>query len=216
MKNLNDLALMLSEVMNQMQQQMSTMMPGSQMCNNPGQSQGEQQGRVPMDKITKGQEKLNQDMEQMQKGMSEGEKGSSEQFAKLAARQAALRKALRDLAQEKQQQGKGDPNLEQAIEQMDKIETELVNKSLTNEMLKRQEEILTRLLEAEKAEREREMDNKRKAETALQVRRELPPSLAEYIKKREAEIESFQTVSPALNPYYKFLVEKYYDAMKTQ
>jgi hypothetical protein len=99
---------------------------------------------------------------------------------------------------------------------MDKIETELVNKQLTNAMLKRQEEILTRLLEAEKAEREREMDNKRRAETAQQIERELPPSLQEYIKKREAEIESFQTVSPSLRPYYKFLVEEYYDALKTQ
>ena len=50
MKNLNDLAVMLSEVMNQMQQDMSSMMPGAQMCNNPG---GE--GAKPSDKISEGQ-----------------------------------------------------------------------------------------------------------------------------------------------------------------
>ena len=220
MTNLNDLALMLSEVMNQMQQQMSMMMPGNQMCDNPGAKPGSQSGKVPMDKITEGQQQLNEDMKKMMEGMKkgrqEGEKGSSEQFARMAARQAAMRKALRDAQQEKQQRGQGDESLDNAIKGMDEIETELVNKRLTNEMLKRQEEILTRLLEAERAEREREMDNKRKAETAQQIERKLPPSIEEYIKKREAEVESFQTVSPDLRPYYKFLVEEYYDALKKQ
>ena len=218
MTNLNDLALMLSEVMNQMQQQMAMMMPGSQMCDNPANMPGQQSGRVPMDKITEGQQQLNEDMKEMrdQMGRQEGEKGSSEQFARMAARQAALRKALRELQQEKQQRGQGDQSLENTLEEMDKIETELVNKRLTNEMLKRQQEILTRLLEAERAERQREMDNKRKSETAQQIERKLPPSIEEYIKQRAAEVESFQTVSPALKPYYKFLVEEYYDALKKQ
>ena len=217
MTGMNDLALMLSEVMNQMQQQMSMMMPGNQMCDNPQQQgQGENSGSVPMDKITQGQKDLNKDMKGMKEGMKKGEKGSSEQFARMAARQAALRKALRELAKEKEQRGNRDQGLEEAIEQMDKIETDLVNKRLTNEMIKRQREILTRLLEAEKAEQQREMDEKRQGESAQQIERILPPEIDEYLKEREAEIESFQTVSPSLRPYYKFLVEEYYDALKRQ
>jgi hypothetical protein len=216
MKNLNDLALMLSEVMNQMQQQMSSMMPGSQMCNNPGgQGQGKS-GRVPMDKITEGQQQLNEDMKQMMQGRKDGKQGSSEEFARMAARQAAMRKALRDLQQEKQQRGQGSPSLDPIMEDMDKVETQLVNKQLSNEMLKRQQEILTRLLEAERAEREREMDNERRAEMARQTEKTLPPALEEYMKKREAEIESYRTASPVLRPYYKFLVEEYYNALKNQ
>jgi len=99
---------------------------------------------------------------------------------------------------------------------MDKTETELVNKKLTNEMMKRQQEIITRLLESDRAERVREMDNKRKAEQANQTERTMPPALEEYIKKREAEIESLRSASPALRPYYKFLVEEYYNALKNQ
>ncbi len=77
-----------------------------------------------------------------------------------------------------------------------------------------QEKITNRLLEAEKAERQREFDNKRKAETASEKKREFPPSLKEYIKKREAELEMYKTVSPALRPYYKYLVDEYYKALK--
>ena len=213
MKNVNDLALMLSEVMNQMQQQMAGMMAGSQMCNKPGGSGG-QNGKVPQDKISQGQQKLNEQMQQMKKGMQEGKGGTSEEFAKMAARQAALRQALRNKQKEMQQKGQGSKELQEMIDQMNKVETDLVNKKLTNEMLKRQEEILTRLLEHEKAEREREYDNKRKSEIAKEYDRELPPSLEEYIKKREAEIEMYKTVSPSLKPYYRFLVEEYFKSLK--
>ena len=214
MKNVNDLALMLSEVMNQMQQQMSSMMEGSQMCKKPGGKPGSKPGSKPGDKMSQGQGELNKQMEAMKKALESGKKGSSKEFAKMAAQQAALRKALRDLAKEKQQKGQGDKQLQEIIEQMDKVETDLVNKRLTNEMLKRQQDILTRLLKAEKAEREREYEEKRKAETASQKERKMPPSLEEYIKKREAEIEMFKTVSPSLRQYYKMLVEEYYKSLK--
>jgi len=217
MKNLNDLALMLSEVMDQMQQQMSSMMPGSQMCNKPGGKGGGKSGRVPMDKISEGQQKLNEDMKKLGKGMSgSGGSPSSKEFAQMAARQAAMRKALRDIQKGKKEQGQGDEALENIIKEMDKVEIDLVNKKLTAEMYKRQQDILTRLLESEKAEREREKDNKRKAETAQEMQRKMPPSLEEYIKKRESEIEQYNTVSPNLKPYYKFLVEEYYNALKKQ
>jgi hypothetical protein len=214
MKNVNDLALMLSEVMNQMQQQMSSMMEGSQMCKKPGGKPGSKPGSKPGDKMSQGQGELNKQMDAMKKALESGKKGSSKEFAKMAAKQAALRKALRDLAKEKQQKGQGDKQLQEIIEQMDKVETDLVNKRLTNEMLKRQQDIMTRLLKAEKAERQREYEEKRKAETASQKERKMPPSLEEYIKKREAEIEMFKTVSPSLRPYYKMLVEEYYKSLK--
>ena len=127
----------------------------------------------------------------------------------MAAKQAALRNALRQLQKEKQQQGKGDKALDEIMQEMDKIETDLVNKRLTNEMMKRQQEILTRLLEEERAEREREQDEQREAQSAKQQPAKLPPALEEYLKKRRAEVDLFRTVSPALKPYYKQLVEEY-------
>jgi myosin heavy subunit len=214
MKNVNDLALMLSESMEEMQQQMSGMMAGSQMCNKPGMSGGKS-GKVPMDKITEGQKGLNGEMKKMMEGGKDGKDGpSSKDFAEAAARQAALRKALEGMQQEKMEQGKGDKGLQELIEAMDKIETDLVNKRLDNDMLLRQQEIVTRLLEAEKAERQREFDNKRKAETGSDYKKELPPALKEYLKEREAEVEMYKKVSPSLRPYYKKLVDEYYKALK--
>lgn len=212
MKNLNDLALMLSESMEQMQQDMAGNMAGSQNCKKPGgKSSG---GAKPSDKMGKGQESINQIMKDLQERLKKGQGGSSKEFAQLAARQAAMRKALEELAKEKRQSGKPDKDLQDIIDQMDKTETELVNKRLTAESMKRQEQILKKLLEFEKAEREREQDEKRQAETAQQYERRMPPALEEYLRKRQAELDLYRTVSPELKPYYKHLVEEYHRNLK--
>ena len=215
MKNVNDLALMLSETMEQMQQQMSGMKSGNQMCNKPGGSSGNK----PSDKMSKGQQSLKEMLENMKKrmeknGNSPGQGGSAKEFAKMAARQAAMREALRQKQKEMQERGKGDPLLQDIIDDMNKMEEDLVNKRLTNEMMKRQEEILSRLLEHEQAEREKDQDKKRKGKTAKNYERKTPPSLEEYLKKREAEVDLYKSVSPALRPYYRNLVEEYHKSLK--
>lgn len=223
MKNLNDLALMLAESMEQMQQQMADGMPGDQACQKPGKGKGKGKGSSkgegePKDKMSKGQQDVGKIMkemkERMEKGKSQGgaqggAPGSSKEFAQLAAKQAALRNAMRQKQKELQEQGKGDPALDQLQDEMNKLEIDLVNKRLTNEMLKRQEQIMTRLLEHEKAEREREQDDQRQAQAAQQQPAKMPPALEEYLKKRRAEVDQFRTVSPALKPFYKRLVEDY-------
>ncbi len=212
MKNVNDLALMLSETMNNMQQQMASMMSGNTMCQQPQQGQGQS----PNDKMSQGQQQLNQQMQQQgQQGKDGGNPGlSSEEFAKLAARQAALRRALEEKQKQLREQGKGNKGLQEIIDEMDKVEIDLVNKQLRNETMKRQQDILTRLLKHEKAERQREFDQKRKSETAQEEPKTIPPSLEEYIKKRKAELELYKTVSPSLKPYYKNLVEEYFNKLK--
>lgn len=219
MTGLNDLALMLSEVMEQMQQQMSGQMSGSQMCEKPGGSGMPKMGQM--------QQQLNQQMKEMMEKMQNGENpggkgkggkagkgGMSKEFAEMAAKQAAIRKALKEMADAKREAGGGSKALDKLIKEMDKTETDLVNKRLNNEMMKRQQDILTRLLESAKAEREQEKDKKREAQAAREQERKMPPTLEEYIKKREAEIEMYKSVSPTLKPYYKDLVEEYYKSLR--
>ncbi len=218
MKNVNDLALMLSESMNQMQQQMSES-PGKGNDSKPGKNKGKggkggKEGE-PKDKMGEGQKSVNESLKKMKErmqGMGKGEQ--SKEFAKMAAQQAAMREALKKKQKELQERGKGDKGLQDIIDGMEKTETELVNKKLNNETIKRNEDILTRLLESEKAERERKEDEQRKANTAKEQQNQMPPALQEYIKKRQAEVEQYQKVSPTLKPYYKQLVEDYFKSLK--
>jgi len=210
MKSLNDLALMLSESLEQLQQQMASKMKGQQMCadpNSPGQGE-------PKDQMSEGQEKLNEQMKGKQK---EGKSPSAREFAEMAAKQAALRKAMEAKQRKLQQQGKGgSKEVQEMVDEMNKSEIELVNKRLNGELLKRQQQILTRMLEFEKAERQQDQDEKRKAEIAKNTPTPMPPALEEYIRQRKAEIQSYQTVSPTLKPYYKNLVENYLKSYKSK
>lgn len=218
MTNLNNLALMLSEAMDQMQQQMAQQMPGTQQCQNGKQGQGK-----PKPSLSQMQQQMNQQLQDMQQKMQgKGEKpdgkekgsgqgGMSKEMAKMAAKQAAIREALRQLDQKENKNGEGSlGDLQKLQEEMDKTETDLVNKQITNEMIQRQQEILTKLLDAEEAMRERELDKERKANSANQIARETPPSLEEYFRQRDAEIQLYKTLPPSLKPYYKNLVEQYF------
>ena len=211
MTYLNDLAVMLSESMAQMQQQMSSGMPGSQMCNNPKPGKGG--GKKPMDKITQGQQEIKEGMGKMMEKMKGGEKPSSEEFGKMAQQQAAMRKMLRDMQQGNSERGQNDKMLQEIMDAMDGIEKDLVNKNLTNEMMKRQQEIETRLLEADKAERQRDLDDKRESKTADKVQRKIPPAIEAYLKQRQNQLREVDRSSPLLTPYYKRLVDLYYKSL---
>ena len=228
MTDVNDLALMLSESMDQMQQQMASAMPGQQSCEKPG-GQGEGQGgkssgKAPSDKMSEGQESLKEQMERAMENMRKRQQGqqqgkgqggvSSREFAEMAAKQAALRKQLRDKQRQLREQGKGSKGLQDIIDGMDEVETDLVNKRLTSEMLRRQEEILTRLLEAEEAERQQDEEERREAERAEEVARVPPPALEEYLRQRSRQTDLYQEVSPDLRPYYRRLVEQYQEALR--
>ena len=225
MTALNDLALMLSESMEQMQQSMAEQMAGQQMCEKPGDKEGEgeegkggkggKKGKGKMGQMRKMQEQLQQQLQDMKDGKTPG---NSKQFAEMAAKQAAIRKALQELKNQQQQEGKGGKGgkeLQDLIDQMDKVETDLVNKKVPDaETMKRQQDIVTRLLEAENSEREREYEEKRKAEQADVVEQKMPPAMQEYLRQRQSQVDMFKTVSPSLKPYYKNLVEQYFNSLK--
>ena len=230
MRDVNDLALMLAESLNQMQQQASQM-SGDGSCKNPGkqpkkgEGQGQGKGGGMKDKMSEGQQNVGDMLKQLKErlekqgkgGGGRGGAGMSKEFAEAAAKQAAMREAMRKKLKEMQERGQGEKGkeLQGMMDEMEKIETELVNKQISNETLRRSQDITTRLLESEKAERERKEDEERKANVAKQqLENKTPPALEEYLKKRQSEVEQLRTVSPALRPYYKQLVEEYFRALK--
>ncbi len=213
MTGYNNLALMLSEVLDQMQQAAASSMSGSQNCQNPSQSKGkgEQLGD-----IGQMQQQLNDQINQLSEmmkngGKPQGQGGMSKQLSQMAAKQSAIREALRQLNESQNSDGtNGLGELEELMKQMDQTETDLVNKQLTEELLNRQQEITVKLLEAAEAEKQREKDKQRESQVGMEMDRPVPPSLEEYLKARDAEIELYRTVPADLKPYYKGLVEKYF------
>lgn len=228
MTSSNNLALMLSEVLDQMQKEMSSMMKGDQQCQKPGSN-----SKPSMSNMRKMQEQLNKQMKDMKGKMKGGKKpgeksGSgtpggqrSKELAKMAAQQEAIRQQIQQMADEFQKGGNnpegeegegGMGSMGDAIEKMEQVEEDIVNNDITPETLRRQEEILTRLLEAENAEREREKDNKRKSNEALEQENTPPKDFEEYYKQKQKEAELLKTIPPALQPFYKNKVNEYFNS----
>ena len=204
MTSINNLALLLSEVMEQMQKQQAEQKGGEQMCNKP-------KGNKPNPNMTMGkkQGELSQQIKDLKKSGKTG-KEQSEQLAKLASEQEQLRKSLEQL-RKMQDKGKNGSNgdIGKLEKLMEENEIDLINKRITEKTIQRQEEILTRLLQAENAIRERDLDEKRESKTAKELQRDYPPAFEKYLKDKEKEIEMLKTINPKYTPYYKNKVSEY-------
>lgn len=173
----------------------------------PGEKPGEKPGgQKPGGKSGQGQ--------QGQQGMMPGQQGQgmSEQLAKMAAQQEAIRRQMQQMMDKIKKEGGSNPggNLTDLMEQTEK---DIVNRQITQETMKRQQDIITKLLESEKAEREREQDEQRKSNEAKNQVLSNPAQFLEYKRLREKELELLNTVSPSLTPYYKQKVNEYFNSV---
>lgn len=214
MTSANNLALMLSESLQNMQMQMrQNKNKGSsgQQCKNPqdGESLKRQQS------IKEMQQKLGEQLRQAQDMLKQGKdpRQMSKEFAEMARQQAAIREALRKMKEGMSQDQKDQGKIDQLMQQMDNFERDLVNRKLTEEMIRRQKDFETRLLELENAMREQEEDEQRKGTTAQEMPPRMPPALEEYLQKRRSELDVYKTIPPSLKPFYKNLVERYYKSI---
>jgi hypothetical protein len=245
MTSVNNLALLLNEALEQMQQQMKEQKESKSKkagkCKKPGSGSGKNPSNsgMPASSMRKLQEQLNQQLQQMKEALEKGQKpgqkpgdkkgekpgsglgqngqsglnmpGNSEQFAKMAAQQEALRRQMQSLMDKLKNKGKNPGG--DIANMMEETEKELVNKQITNQTMKRQQEILSRLLESEKAEREREQDEQRKSNEAKNQNLSNPGEFLEYKRLKEKEMELLNTVPPSLTPYYKEKVNNYFNSL---
>lgn len=238
MTRTNNLALMLNEMLSNLMQMQSQAMQSKQKgsCNNPGGMKPKPgMGQQLSDMITK-QKQLGDAMQQMEDAMQKrqgqgkpkdgqqqgqsgsnnsqqngGEYGNAEQLARMAEQQAAIRRQLQQLQSLMNSKGMGNGKEMQEMQQkMDRTETDLVNRRLSSELLLRQREILTRLLETEKAVREQEQDDKRSSKTPQEIARPIPAELQNHLKERQNLLEVYKTIPPQLKPYYKTMVDAYF------
>ncbi len=236
MTSANNLALLLNETLaNLMQMQAQAMMSGSGSCSAPGQpksGQGKPSSAGQMMKdIISGQQQMGKGLEKMQglkpgqqgggQGQGQGGEGSdnegeAEQIARLAQQQGALRRQIQELNSLLNSRGMGGNArlMKEIQEKMDRVETDLVNKRSAAQLEERQKEIMSRLLQADKAIREQEEDNKRSAISGKDEPRPIPPQLHDYLKSQQALLDLYKTAPPILKPYYKKMAEEYLNRIK--
>lgn len=218
--SMNNLSLMLAESMQEMKQKQSECKSkckkaGNGSCNKPGGK-----GKSKKTRAKELQQQLNRQMEAMKRSMEQqgkqqqgqsGQQQWSEQFAKMAAQQEAIRKMMQDYQNQlKSENGVGDASLDKLIEEMQKTEKELVNRTLSDQTLIRQKDIETRMLESEKADRKQDEEKKRESTEGRDILNANPPKDWNLDKAKQSQQEMLRTVPVNLNYYYKEKVNNYF------
>jgi len=215
MTSSNNLALLLSEVINQMKKSQNSSGSGS------GKSKPKKGKQKPGDGKQKGmqdlksmQEGLKKQMEQMLKDMKAGKgkmgkNGENKRLAKMLAQHEIFRQMMKDL----NAQFSLNPETQKMLREIDKMAEEnqkdIVNKRITPKLLERQKRIETRLLEAEKAENKRKTENKRKSTEGKDKIYKSAEDVFEKAKKENTFNEDLYRKNIQLNNFYKKLYDEY-------
>lgn len=232
MTSLNNLALVLAESLDQMQNQMrqNSQKKKNGQCKNKGKSgqcSNPGKGKPSAKSMKQMQQELNKQMEALKKQLDkQGKKDGgrhqlgqgqrmSEEFAKMAAQQEMIRRMMQEYGQELKQGDAGNSKLakeiDQIMKQMEQTETDLVNRTITQQTITRQQQIMTRLLEHEKAEMQREKEERRESHEAGDLYSQPSPAeLEKYNKQQRTSDDQLRTVPPTLSPYYREKVNDYF------
>ena len=228
MTSYNNLALLLNEALQQMQAEMQAQQKGSGNCSKPGN------GKPKPGSMSTGdmKEMLKKQLEKLKKGSSPGEGKEGEkpgekpgdkpgmgmlglgnkEIAKMAAEQTAIRQKLEQMRNELNKDGKGSGNkLSPLIKELEEQEKALINKRPNNDIINRQKEILTRLLESEKAIMERGFDEKRESKSGQNENNSNLIRFDEYNKQKLKQIEHIQSVDPSFSKYYKDKANQFFN-----
>jgi hypothetical protein len=223
MTSYNNLALLLNEALQSMQQQMNSEMQGDGSCEKPGKGRPK-----PGQSMSSGdmKEMLKKQLEQMQKGPNpggnkpgqqpgsapgkEGQPGQglpglgTKELAQMAAEQTAIRQRLEQLKQELNKEGKGLGNqLNPLLKELEEQEKDLLLKRVNPQTIQRQKEILTRLLESEDAIMKRGFEDKRESKSGKDVEKGNQIRFEGYKRSKWNELELIKSIDPALQLYYK-------------
>ncbi len=208
---INDLAFMIANLL-------------EQDPNNQGEGSGSGQPSMEqmieqMQQMGENQQQLNQQLQDMINEM-QGERLTQDQMERLdqiSKQQNQIRKQLQEMQRSGQLDG-GDQlgsEIERMIEEMEDTINDLRGGALDPTLIERQQNILSRMLEAEDALQERDEEEKREGESGNDLQRATPPELT--LEELEKQIRN-RLNDPNFTKYspdYQRLIEKYFELLKT-
>ncbi|WP_343334213.1 DUF4175 family protein [Draconibacterium aestuarii] len=206
----NNMALILNEALENLEKMQANSKPGDQQCENPGQ------GSSGMGDMKKQSESMKEQLQKMIDEMKNGNQGKmSQQMGQSLMQHEMMQQMLRDMMNN----GSVGSDAKKALQHIDDLleqnRKELMNKSINAQTIARQNLITTRLLEAEKAEMEREFEDKRESESAEDFYSN-PVKFFEYKEKENYSIEYLNKNSHKLNNFYNKKYKQYLNKIQAK
>ncbi len=187
------------------------------MANQQGNGQGGMMSLMQQLKQMSGmQMQINSQTKQM-KGRGKSQQQLA-QMQRLASQQAALQKSLEQLNKEAKASGESKKiagDLERIAEEMKEIVTDLKTGNIDDELIKKQEHILARMLDAQRSINERDFEKRRESEQGKEITGKLPPQLKlQNEKKTDLEKELLEAEKEGYKKDYRELIKKYYKELQ--
>jgi predicted ribosome quality control (RQC) complex YloA/Tae2 family protein len=208
MMHLNNLALMLSDLMDQMMNAAGGMGGGmsmQQLLQQLQQMSGQQQG-------------INEQIQQMLNDMV-GNRMSvdqQERLEQLRSQQEALRRQLEELSQDDEAAERILGDLKRIAEQMQESIEEMQRRELGRPLVRRQQEILSRLLDAQRSIRERGREERREGEQARESRRTPPPPVPASNPADRLRRDLLRALEAGYSIDYEELIKRYFEVLQDQ
>ena len=201
MKNLNEAALLL-------QNSLKAMMQGG------GQGGGMMSLMQQLQQMAQQQMGLNKLTQMMQSGQLTMQQQA--QLQRLAQQQAALQKSLSELNQEARESGQSkklSANLEKVLEEMKEVVSGLNTQKVDDNLIKKQEKILSKLLDAQRSINERDFDEKRESFSGDEFRLTSPADL--LLENEESQDllreELLRSIQNGYSKDYEDIIRRYFE-----
>ncbi|MEM8485290.1 MAG: DUF4175 family protein [Bacteroidota bacterium] len=206
MMHLNELALLLSDLLNEMM--------NSQGSGGGGMSM--QQMIQQMQQAAGQQQQLNQQIQQMLNEM-QGNRLSQDmqqRLRQMAAQQEQIRSQIKSLSRQRELRGKVMGDLNRISDQMDETIRELQRGRPGRRTMERQQQIVTRMLEATKSLQERGKEKKREGKAGEEQFRESPAELSPTEQADQLRRALIEALDSGYAPDYEELIKRYFELLQ--
>jgi|GEM_PF-1315579 len=190
-----------------------------QMCS--GQSGGGSMQKMlqQMQGLSQGQQQINDQTGRMSSSRSRNQgrlsRSAKERMQWLAAQQEMIRQGLEEVQKEFSESRDLLGDMQGLVEEMKDVEKKLGKNQIDRKLIQRQQQILTRLLDAQRSVRQQEMSPERESRTATLAPRTSPPELpAELLRTdRTLEEDLLRGANDRYPVQYRRLVEDYFRSL---
>ncbi len=183
-----------------------------------GSASGFQEMMQQLQQMAGQQGQLNQETMGMMPQLGQNGKPTPEQLGRLAAQQQMIQEAMEKMNQEMGNRGDVLGRLGEIGDEMEKVVDDLRQQRLDPKVVQRQQQILSRLLDAQKSVREKEHSRKRQSEREAPSLAKSPPQLKKELVERENELrkELLNALKEGYSSEYKEYIKTYYDILSRQ
>ncbi len=162
---------------------------------------------------------LTQMLQQMQQGQLTPQQQG--ELNRLAQQQDLIRKSIDQLNKEAQQSGESKKipaDLENIAKQMREVVSDMNTEKLDDELIQKQEKILSKLLDAQRSINERDFEKERKSESGKNIVRTNPSelNLSKQLIKERFKDELNRAIQEGYSKDYQELIRKYFEALQNE